>query len=70
MALPINLRWTVEDQIPDRPAHLGLQRRITHALEVNGLTWESPYVDLVDALIYDADIGALAADEIVTRNLR
>jgi hypothetical protein len=44
--------------------------RIAQALRFNGLTWASPIVDIIDALIYDGGFTAAEADAIAVRNVR
>lgn len=45
-------------------------QRIKVALRANDLTWESPIVDLIDALVYDGDFTREEADEIACRSAR
>lgn len=44
-------------------------QRVKAALAANSLTWESPVVDLIDALVYDGDFSGQEADEIVTNRV-
>lgn len=43
--------------------------RVAAAMRANGLTWDSPVVDLIDALVYDGDFTADEADTIVMRGV-
>lgn len=43
--------------------------RIKAALTANELTWDSPVVDLIDALVFDGDFSGQEADDIVMRTV-
>lgn len=43
--------------------------RVAAAMQANNLTWESPVVDLIDALIYDGGFSPEDADTIVMRGV-